>query len=250
MPPIALVTGATSGFGAAITRALLRAGHRVIATGRRPERLEALAAEAGPDLLPIRLEVRDRAAVFALPDSLPAEWRPVVTLVANAGLALGLDPADRADPDDWEEMIDTNIKGLTWTIRAFLPQMVAAGGGHVVTIGSVAATYPYPGGNVYGATKAYVAQLTLNLRADLVDKRVRVTDIQPGLAETEFSLVRFKGDAARAAAVYEGLEAIQAEDVAEAVLWALSRPSRVNINRIELMAGCQAFGPLRLLRGA
>jgi 3-hydroxy acid dehydrogenase / malonic semialdehyde reductase len=250
MPPIALVTGATSGFGAATARALLRAGHRVIATGRRAERLEALAAEAGPNLLPICLDVRDRAAVFALPDSLPPEWRPVVAVVANAGLALGLDPADRADPDDWEEMIDTNVKGLTWTIRALLPQMVAAGGGHVVTIGSVAGLYPYPGGNVYGATKAYVAQLALNLRADLVGKGVRVTDIEPGLAETEFSLVRFKGDAARAAAVYERLEAIQSEDVAEAVLWALGRPLRVNVNRIELMAGCQAFGPFQVVRGA
>jgi NADP-dependent 3-hydroxy acid dehydrogenase YdfG len=146
-------------------------------------------------------------------------------------------------------MIDTNIRGLVYTIRATLPRLVAAGGGHVVTMGSVAGLYPYPGGNVYGATKAFVAQLALNLRADLVGKGIRVTDIEPGLADTEFSTVRFKGDQDKANAVYRGIEPLTAENIAEAVWWAVSQPKNVNINRIELMAACQAFGPFQVVRG-
>lgn len=247
--PTAFVTGATSGFGEAITRRFVKEGWRVVACGRRAERLDALRAELGDAVFPLVLDVRDRDAVFAAPDALPADWRPVRVVVANAGLAVGLEPADRADPDDWERMIDTNVKGLTWTVRALVPEMVAAGGGHVVTLGSVAGLYPYPGGNVYGATKAYVAQLALNLRADLVAKNVRVTDIEPGLADTEFSLVRFKGDAEKAAKVYENMAPLTADDIADAVWWAVSRPANVNINRIELMAGCQAFGPFQVVRG-
>jgi NADP-dependent 3-hydroxy acid dehydrogenase YdfG len=183
-----------------------------------------------------------------LAEALPEGWRPVRVLVANAGLALGLETADRADLDDWDTMVDTNVKGLMYTVRAFLPQMVEAGAGHVVTIGSVAADHPYPGGNVYGATKAFVRQLALNLRADLVAKGIRATDIAPGMCETEFSLVRFKGDAVAARRVYEGMTAIQAEDVAEAVWWAVSRPAHVNVNRIELMAAQQGFGPFQVVR--
>lgn len=247
--PTAFVTGATSGFGEAVTRRFVKEGWRVVACGRRGERLDALRAELGDAVFPLVLDVRDRDAVFAAPDALPADWRPVRVVVANAGLAVGLEPADRADPDDWERMIDTNVKGLTWTVRALLPEMVAAGAGHVVTLGSVAGLYPYPGGNVYGATKAYVAQLALNLRADLVAKNVRVTDIEPGLADTEFSLVRFKGDAEKAAKVYENTAPLTADDIADAVWWAVSRPANVNVNRIELMAGCQAFGPFQVVRG-
>lgn len=248
MGPTAFVTGATSGFGEAITRRFVAEGWRVVASGRRVDRLHELRAELGDTVFPLELDVRDRDAVMAAAEGLPDGFGPVRVLVANAGLALGLGPADRADLDDWDTMVDTNVKGLMYTIRAFLPQMVAAGGGHVVTIGSVAGSYPYPGGNVYGATKAFVAQLALNLRADLVAKGIRVTDIEPGLAETEFSVVRFKGDAAKAAKVYEGIEAIRPDDIADTVWWAVTRPAHINVNRIELMAECQAFGPFQVVR--
>jgi 3-hydroxy acid dehydrogenase/malonic semialdehyde reductase len=248
MPPTAFVTGATSGFGEAITRRFVTEGWNVVAAGRRRERLDALCIDLGRAVHPLVLDVRDRDAVLAAAADLPPEFAPVKVLVANAGLALGLGPADRADLDDWETMVDTNIKGVMYTVRALLPQMVAAGGGHVVTIGSVAGSYPYPGGNVYGATKAFVAQLALNLRADLVGKGIRVTDIEPGLAETEFSVVRFKGDAAAAARVYEGTQPILPDDIAESVWWAVTRPAHININRIEIMASCQAFGPFQVVR--
>lgn len=244
----AWVTGATSGFGQAIARRLVADGYRVVISGRRVDRLQALADELGAATLPVVLDVRDRQAVLDAVETLPAAWRPLRVVVANAGLALGLDPADRADLDDWDTMVDTNVKGLMYTIRAALPQMVEAGGGHVITMGSVAGSYPYPGGNTYGATKAFVSQLALNLRADLVGKGIRVTDIEPGLAETEFSVVRFKGDAASAGKVYQGTEPLLPVDIAEAVSWALSQPLRVNVNRIELMAGCQAFGPFQVVR--
>ena len=248
MPPTAFVTGATSGFGEAITRRFVTEGWNVVAAGRRRERLDALCIDLGRAVHPLVLDVRDRDAVLAAAADLPPEFAPVKVLVAHAGLALGLGPADRADLDDWETMVDTNIKGVMYTVRALLPQMVAAGGGHVVTIGSVAGSYPYPGGNVYGATKAFVAQLALNLRADLVGKGIRVTDIEPGLAETEFSVVRFKGDAAAAARVYEGTQPILPDDIAESVWWAVTRPAHININRIEIMASCQAFGPFQVVR--
>jgi 3-hydroxy acid dehydrogenase/malonic semialdehyde reductase len=248
MPPTAFVTGATSGFGEAITRRFVTEGWNVVAAGRRRERLDALCIDLGRAVHPLVLDVRDRDAVLAAAADLPPEFAPVKVLVANAGLALGLGPADRADLDDWETMVDTNIKGVMYTVRALLPQMVAAGGGHVVTIGSVAGSYPYPGGNVYGATKAFVAQLALNLRADLVGKGIRVTDIEPGLAETEFSVVRFKGDAAAAARVYEGTQPILPDDIAESVWWAVTRPAHINVNRIEIMASCQAFGPFQVVR--
>jgi len=248
MPPTAFVTGATSGFGEAITRRFVAEGWNVVAAGRRRDRLDALCIDLGRAVHPLVLDVRDRDAVLAAAANLPPEFTPVKVLVANAGLALGLGPADRADLDDWETMVDTNIKGVMYTVRALLPQMVAAGGGHVVTIGSVAGSYPYPGGNVYGATKAFVAQLALNLRADLVGKGIRVTDIEPGLAETEFSVVRFKGDAAAAARVYEGTQPILPDDIAESVWWAVTRPAHINVNRIEIMASCQAFGPFQVVR--
>lgn len=248
MGATAFVTGATSGFGEAIARRFVAEGWRVIASGRRADRLDALRAELGEAVLPVVLDVRGREGVFAVVEALPEAWRPVHVVVANAGLALGLETADRADLDDWETMIDTNVKGLVYTVRALLPGMVAAGGGHVVTMGSVAGLYPYPGGNVYGATKAFVAQLAMNLRADLVAKGIRVTDIEPGMADTEFSVVRFKGDADKAKKVYEGIAPLTADDIAEAVWWAVSRPANVNVNRIELMAGCQAFGPFQVAR--
>jgi 3-hydroxy acid dehydrogenase/malonic semialdehyde reductase len=246
-PDTVFVTGASVGFGEAITRRFAREGARVIAAARRRERVDALARELGERVLPITLDVRDRAAVEQAVAELPAEFREVDCLVNNAGLALGLEPAQRASVDDWERMIDTNCKGLVYVTRALLPGMVARGRGHVINIGSVAAHYPYPGGNVYGGTKAFVHQLTLNLRSDLHGTPVRVSVIEPGLCGgTEFSLVRFAGDQERADAVYRNTEPLSAEDVTEAVHWAACLPKHVNINVIELMPVVQATGPFTI----
>ncbi|MBV2262592.1 MAG: SDR family NAD(P)-dependent oxidoreductase, partial [Thauera sp.] len=206
---IVFVTGASAGFGAAIARSFVKGGHRVVATARRKDRLDALAGELGVALLPIELDVRDADAVAAVPGALPAGFAEVDVLVNNAGLALGLEPAQRASLDDWHTMIDTTCTGLVQVTRAFLPGMVARNRGHIFNLGSVAGRWPYPGGNVYGATKAFVRQFSLNLRADLWGTRVRVTNIEPGLCGgTEFSVVRLQGDAERAAAIYEGVESI------------------------------------------
>ncbi|MFT8245642.1 SDR family NAD(P)-dependent oxidoreductase [Roseomonas sp. BN140053] len=244
-----LVTGTTAGFGAAIARRFAADGARVIAAGRRAERLDALRDELGAErLLPLVLDVRDRAAVAAAIGALPAEWQAVDLLVNNAGLARGLAPAQEAELDDWDAMIDTNVKGLVYVTRAVLPGMVARGRGHVVNIGSTAGEWPYPGANVYGASKAFVRQFSLNLRADLHGTPVRVTDIEPGLVGgTEFSNVRF-GDDARAAAVYAGAEPLTPEDVADTVHWVATRPARVNVNTLQVMPVGQAFGPLRVFK--
>lgn len=233
-----LVTGATAGFGAAIARRFAAAGAELVICGRRTERLDALKAELRDCRVTAgTLDVRDRAAVAAFAAKLP----PVDVLVNNAGLALGLEGAHAADLDDWETMVDTNLKGLMYMTRAILPGMVERNRGHVVNISSVAGTYPYPGGNMYGATKAAVTQFSLNLIADLVKTRVRVTNIEPGLCGgSEFSQVRFHGDAGKAAKVYEGTTPLTSEDVAESVFWAASLPAHVNINRIEMMPVCQA----------
>jgi 3-hydroxy acid dehydrogenase / malonic semialdehyde reductase len=242
-----LVTGATAGFGTAIARRFAAAGANLVICGRRAERLEALKAEFGDSPThATSLDVRDRAAVAAFAAALP--W-PVDLLVNNAGLALGLEPAQAADLDDWETMVDTNIKGLMYMTRAILPGMVERNRGHIVNLSSIAGSYPYPGGNMYGATKAAVTQFSLNLMADLVKTKVRVTDIEPGMCGgSEFSQVRFHGDADKAAKVYEGTEPLTAEDIAEAVFWAASLPAHVNINRIEMMPVCQAAGGLAVHR--
>jgi 3-hydroxy acid dehydrogenase / malonic semialdehyde reductase len=247
---IALVTGATSGFGRAIARRLVRDGHRVIAAGRREDRLDALRAELGAPVLPLRLDVTDAASVAALPASLPDGWRDVDILVNNAGLALGLDPAHKARLEHWDTMVATNVTGLIHVTRAILPGMVAKNRGLIVNLGSVAGEYPYPGGHVYGASKAFVRQFSLNLRADLVGTGVRVTDLEPGLVGgTEFSRVRFEGDEAKADAVYAGTKPLTEEDVAEAAAWVVGLPEHVNINRIEMMPTCQASGPFAIKRG-
>ncbi len=247
---IVLVTGATAGFGAAITRKFVAEGHRVVASGRRADRLQALADELGDAVATLTLDVADRAATEALVDRLPADFAAVDLLVNNAGLALGLEPAHRVALDDWETMIDTNVKGLTRMTRALLPGMVERGRGHIVNLGSVAAHFPYPGGNVYGATKAFVEQFSLNLRADLLGTPVRVTNVEPGLCGgTEFSNVRFKGDDEKAAKIYDGTQPLTAEDIADTVYWVASRPAHVNINSVQMMPVCQAFGPLAIKRG-
>lgn len=247
---IVFVTGASAGFGAAIARRFVAEGHKVIATARRRERLAALQAELGPRLFPVELDVRDRAAVEAAFANLPVDFAEIDILVNNAGLALGLDLAPTASLDDWDTMVDTNVKGLMYCTRAVLPGMVARGRGHIINLGSVAGEWPYPGGNTYGATKAFVRQFTLNLRADLLGTGVRATDIEPGLCGgTEFSTTRFKGDQTKAEAMYTNTEPLTAEDIADAVCWVASRPARININVLQLMPQCQAFGPLAIKRG-
>lgn len=250
MSQIAFITGATSGFGAACTRMFAAHGWKLIVCGRRQDRLEALRAElaATVPVHAVPLDVRDEAAVNAAIAALPAKFTEVDVLVNNAGLALGLEPAHQCSMDDWQRMVDTNIKGLLYCTRAILPGMVARDRGHVVNIGSVASNYPYPGGNVYGATKAFVRQFSLNLRSDLLGTRVRVTNIEPGMAETEFSLVRFKGEAGKSAQVYSGTQPLQAVDIADVVYWVVTRPAHVNINTLEVMPVCQAFGPFAINR--
>ena len=244
-----LITGATAGFGEAMARRFVRDGHRVIAAGRRADRLEALAQELGDALLAFPLDVTDATATAALPGSLPEGWQTVDVLVNNAGLALGTAPAFQARLEDWNTMVATNVTGLIRLTHAILPGMVARDQGHVVNISSSAATYPYPGGNVYGATKAFVTQFSLNLKADLVGTGVRVTDLEPGLVGgSEFSRVRYGGDAEKAAAVYAGITPLSPQDVAEAVAWVVSLPRHVNINRMEMMPTCQAPGPLAIKR--
>jgi 3-hydroxy acid dehydrogenase / malonic semialdehyde reductase len=243
----ALVTGATSGFGTAIARRFAAEGYRVIGTGRRKERLHSLGKEI-VGFLPLALDVRDRAAVEQAFASLPADFSVIEVLVNNAGLALGTGPAHTAKLDDWDTMVDTNIKGLMYCTRAILPGMVARDRGHIINLGSVARQFPYPGGNTYGATKAFVQQFSLNLRADLLGTAIRVTNIEPGLCGgTEFSNVRL-GDDAKAAAVYAGTDPLTADDIADAVFWVASRPARVNINLVQMMPVCQAFGPLAVHR--
>lgn len=243
-----LITGATAGFGQDIARRFAQDGHRLVLIGRRQDRLAALVAELG-NAHAVTLDVRDRDAVCAAITSLPPEFAETDVLVNNAGLALGVAPAQSASLDDWHTMVDTNVKGLMTVTHAILPGMVARDRGHVINIGSVAGNWPYPGGNVYGATKAFVRQFSLNLRADLAGTRVRVTDIEPGLvAGTEFSQVRFAGDTARAATVYKGTEPLQAADVTDAVHWVATRPAHVNINTLELMPVCQSFAGLTISR--
>ncbi|MFC3452229.1 SDR family oxidoreductase [Amycolatopsis speibonae] len=243
------VTGASAGFGVEIVRRFAADGAKVVAAARSKDRLDKLADELGENVLPFELDVRDAEAVAALPGTLPAEFAEVDLLVNNAGLAKGLEPAQRAKLDDWDQMIDTNIKGLAHLTRALLPGMVERGRGHVINIGSVAGTYAYPGGNAYGATKAFVHQFSLNLRADLQGTGVRVTNVEPGLVGgTEFSVVRFEGDQSKADNVYKGTTPLTAADVAESVFWAASQPEHVNINVIELMPVVQSFSALHIHR--
>ena len=244
-----LITGATAGFGQAMARRFAHEGWNIIVTGRRKDRLEELKAALSPAKVhTLAFDVRDREACARAIKTLPGEFAAIDVLVNNAGLALGLEPAQACSLDDWETMIDTNIKGLTYMTRAVLPAMVERNQGHVVNLGSVAGTYPYPGGNCYGGTKAFVNHFSKNLRADLLGTKIRVTNIEPGLCETEFSVVRFKGDKAAADKVYEGTDPITADDIAECVFWATTLPAHVNIKSLDVMPVQQAFSPFAISR--
>ena len=251
MSKIALITGATAGFGTSICRTLIQAGYFVIGTGRRSERLASLKTELGEKFLPLAFDISDRLATQEAITSLPTQWKNIDLLVNNAGLALGLESADKANLDDWEQMIDTNIKGLVNITRFVLPQMVERNTGHIINLSSIAGTYPYPGGNVYGGTKAFVTQFSLNLRADLAGKNIRVTSVEPGLCGgTEFSNVRFKGDNERAGKLYENVRYVTPQDIANMILWLNQQPEHVNINRIEVMPTAQTFAPLNVARNS
>jgi 3-hydroxy acid dehydrogenase/malonic semialdehyde reductase len=247
---IVFITGATAGFGSAMARTFVRNGHNVVISGRREDRLQALASELGDAALPLVIDVSDKASINAALAALPQQWREIDVLINNAGLALGTTPAHESSLEDWETMIATNCTGLVTMTRALLPAMVARGSGLVINLGSVAGHFPYPGGNVYGATKAFVDQFTLNLRADLVGTGVRAPNIAPGLCGgTEFSNVRFKGDDTAAAKVYEGTVPLTAEDIAATAYWIATLPPHININNIEMMPTCQGFSPFAIKRG-
>lgn len=242
------ITGATSGFGRALAKLCVAQGARVVATGRRQERLDELKAELGDSLHTICLDVRDESAVRTAVAALPAAFAKVDVLVNNAGLALGLDSYENLPMDKIRQMIDTNIGGVLYCTHALLPIMVQNDSGHIVNLGSIAGTYPYPGGNVYGATKAFLAQFSLNLRADLLGKNIRVTNIEPGMCDTEFSSVRFDGDKTKADSVYAGMQPLTAEDIANTIFWCITQPVHVNINRVEVMPTMQASAPLAVSR--
>ncbi len=243
-----LVTGASAGIGAACARAFAGAGARLVLAARRAERLEALAAELrdahGADSHLLELDVRDAEAVAAALGGLPAEWAQVDVLVNNAGLGRGLEKAHEGSPADWDEMVDTNVKALLYVTRAVVPGMVARRRGHVVNIGSVAGHEVYPGGAVYCATKHAVGAITRGLRMDLLGTGVRVSTVDPGMVETEFSVVRFHGDRERADRVYAGMTPLVADDVADAVLWCATRPPHVNVDEIILKPTDQASATL------
>lgn len=245
-----LITGASSGFGAAMAQTFVQAGYLVIGTARRGEKLTDLQARLGDRFQPIVMDVCDKESVQAALlhiQTLPEKFQTIDCLINNAGLALGLDSADKANFADWETMIHTNIIGLSYLTHQVLPKMVVNKRGYIINIGSIAGNYPYFGGNVYGATKAYVRQFSLNLRADLHGTGVRVSNIEPGLCTgSEFSNVRFKGDDERAAKLYEYANALTAQDIAETALWLYQRPAHMNVNTIEVMPVSQSFAGLQV----
>ena len=248
MARTALITGATSGFGAAAARRFVAGGWHVTATGRRAGRLQGLVDELGADRVQAAVfDIRDEAAMQAALDALPQGFRDIDLLVNNAGLAQGTLPAQRASLDDWHCMIDTNITALVVLTRHVLPALIARRGA-IINISSTAASYPYSGGNVYGASKAFVSQFSLGLRADLHGTGVRVTTLEPGMAETEFTLVRTHGDQAASDALYQGAAPMTADDIAETIFWIATLPPHLNINRLEMMPTSQSFAGFQIAR--
>lgn len=243
-----LVTGATAGFGAATARAFAAGGWRVIVTGRRADRLAKLRQELGSDALhTLAFDIRDAAAAEAAMSGLTEPFRDIDVLVNNAGLALGTAPAQNSNLEDWRTMIDTNVTGLVTITKLLLPTLIARKGA-IINLSSTAATYPYPGGNVYGGTKAFVRQFSLGLRSDLHGTGVRVTSIEPGLCESEFTLVRTRGNKAAYDALYKGAHALQPEDIAKTIRWVAELPPHMNINRLELMPVSQSWAPFQIHR--
>lgn len=243
MAKTVFITGATSGFGEACARRFAGDGWNLVITGRRQERLTTLAEELSTQcqVHAIQLDVRDQDAIHTAISELPKAFSDVHTLINNAGLALGTEPADKCDTEQWMTMVDTNIKGLVMMTHALLPALRKNNSGSIINLGSVAGSWPYPGGNVYGGTKAFVQQFSRNLRCDLLGSGVRVTNIEPGLAESEFSLVRFNGDQGKADAVYEGMQPLTPEDIAETIFWVACQPAHININTLEIMPTQQAW---------
>ena len=243
-----VITGATSGFGLASAKLFAKHGYSLIITGRRSERLESLASSLDTPVHSATLDVRDLQGVAAMVDALPEEFRNIEVLVNNAGLALGAEPAWEASLEDWHTMIDTNITALVNVTHTLLPILRAQPKASIINLASVAASWPYPGSNVYGASKAFVAQFSRNLRCDLAGSGVRVTSLEPGMCETEFSLVRFKGDQAKSDHVYRGINPIRAEDIARIILWIAQQPAHININSLEVMPTAQAWDNFKVVR--
>lgn len=240
MKPLALVTGATSGIGLETTRLLIENHWRVIATGRRKEKLNHLQVTFGEDLFPLCFDVRDRKEMRKQLEVLPAEWKSISLLINNAGNAHGLEPFQQGSWEDWEAMIDINVKGLLAVTETVLPRMLEAGRGHIINIGSIAGEQPYAGGSVYCASKSAVQMISDCLRIDLNAAGIKVSEIRPGMVETDFSLVRFKGDTDRAARVYQGLKPLSGRDVAEAILWMVKAPEHVNLSEVVILPLAQA----------
>ena len=244
-----LITGASAGFGEALARRLIAKGHRVIGCARRLDKLNALAQELGDLFLPVVMNVSDTATIPQIIADLPDSFKQIDVLVNNAGLALGTESAQNADLDDWMRMVDTNIKGLMSLTHAVLPAMVARDSGYVINVGSIAGSWPYYGGNVYGATKAFVKQFSLNLRADLIGTQVRVTNLEPGnVAGTEFSNVRYHGDDDKAAKVYDGFKTMTGDDIGDILLWLIESPAHINVNRLEVMPVAQTYNGLTIAK--
>ena len=244
-----LITGASAGFGKALAERLVANGHRVIGCARRIDKLNALAEILGENFLPVVMDVSDTDSIPQIVADLPDDFKRIDVLVNNAGLALGTEPAHKASLDDWMQMVDTNVKGLMSLTHAVLPAMVERDSGYIINVGSIAGSWPYFGGNVYGATKAFVKQFSLNLRADLVGTQVRVTNIEPGVvAGTEFSNVRYHGDDDKAAKVYDGFKTMTGEDIGDILLWLIESPAHINVNRLEVMPVAQTYNGLTVAK--
>ena len=244
-----LITGASAGFGKALAERLVAKGHRVIGCARRLDKLNALAENLGELFLPVVMDVSDTASIPQIIADLPVDFKQIDVLVNNAGLAIGTNSAQKSSLDDWMRMVDTNIKGLIALTHAVLPAMVARDSGYIINLGSIAGNWPYYGGNVYGGTKAFVKQFSLNLRADLVGTQVRVTNLEPGnVAGTEFSNVRYHGDDNKAAEVYDGFKNMTGDDIGDILLWLIESPAHINVNRLEVMPVAQTYNGLTIAK--